>query len=127
MLHLMLSMPAASSSEELSLAAWACADLVALHARALAGREEGSVPSTPHFKWGVPSAAMATCATIPSRKRKQGLATSPQSEEKKLPAAEAKASKPPMRLQPAATKSRTELSRGSRMLVGPGAGTGTRA
>ena len=38
---------------------------------------------------------MAMCATTPSRKRKQGLATSPQSEEKKLPAAEAKASKPP--------------------------------
>ena len=31
----------------------------------------------------------------------------------------------PLRLQPAATKSRTELSSGSRMLVGPGAGTGT--
>ena len=37
---------------------------------------------------------MAMCAATP-RKRKQGLATSPQSEEKKLPAAEAKASKPP--------------------------------
>ena len=31
----------------------------------------------------------------------------------------------PLRLQPAATKSRTELSSVSRMLVGPGAGTGT--
>ena len=37
---------------------------------------------------------MAMCAATP-RKRKQGLATSPQSEEKKLPAAAAKASKPP--------------------------------
>ena len=70
-----------------SLAAGACADMVALHARTLAGREDGvCAQHAPFF-----SAAMAMCATTPSRKRKQGLATSPQSEEKKLPAAEAKA------------------------------------
>ena len=67
------------------------ASALASFGETLAGRarKEGSVPSTPHLH---------RChgdARRNPKERKQGLATSPLSEEKKLPAAEAKASKPP--------------------------------
>jgi len=81
------------------------------------------VPSTPRFQRCHCQFFMAMRAATP-RKRRQGLATSPQSEEKNsLPQRPRPAS--PLQLQPAATKSRAELSGGSRMLVGPGASAGT--